>query len=181
MVRALIDTGCSWSIVASWVARAHGGGGTILAVEGGVLQAIGEAEVEGEIDSAVVNLTCLVVKKIVKGIDVILGMDFIQRVGGVTVLEDRVWFGMAWMMGAEAHGSVATQPLCGLSISEKVWFGGIRVLEPRAGVSAVGVSGGSLQISDPDFTAVFDGSSWMVWWHWKGDYPSKLKNTIASY
>ena len=89
-MRALIDTGCSWSIVASWVAWARGGGGTILAVDGGVVQAIGEAEVEVEIDSAVLSLKCLVVKKIVKRIDVILGMAFIRRVGGVTVLEDRV-------------------------------------------------------------------------------------------
>ena len=69
------------------------------------------------------------------------------------------------MMGTEAQGFVENSPLCGLSIAEKVWFGGIRVLGPGVVVSAVSVPGNSLRISDPNFMAVFNGSSWMVRWH----------------
>ena len=73
-VRALIDTGCSWSIVAPWVVSVRGGGrpSSIIAVDGGTVETLGEAEVRLEVSDVAVTLECLVVCKLIKGVDVIL-------------------------------------------------------------------------------------------------------------
>ena len=38
-----------------------------------------------------------------------------------------------------------------------------------------------LKIHDSAFDARFDGSQWIVEWHWKTNQPIKLNNTISCY
>ena len=165
-VRALIDTGCSWSIVAPWVVSVRGGGrpSSIIAVDGGMVETLGEAEVRLEVSDVAVTLECLVVRKLIKGVDVILGMDLIGKFGGVTISMDEVRF----------RGGVA------VGVTE-VRFRDARASPLVAGVSAVSVASRRLSIIDSDFTAEFDGSAWTVTWKWKDGKPPELKNKVSSY
>ena len=45
-VDALVDSGCTQSLVTVAVGQAHGGGGPILALDGGEVQSLGEVELD---------------------------------------------------------------------------------------------------------------------------------------
>ena len=163
-VRALIDTGCSWSIVAPWVTQARGGGSSILAVDGGEVQSLGEAEVELVVGGIALTLECLVVGRLIKGVDVILGMDLVGHLGGVTVSVDEVQF----------KGGKAVKVI-------EVRFRDARASVLKTGISAVSAVPDGLSIVDSDFTARFDGSAWTVTWHWREGQPPTLKNEVSCY
>ena len=147
----LVDSGCSRSTAASWVARACGSGGSILAVDGSEVRARGEAKVTVQVRGYTVTLNCLIADRLVGGLDVILGQDFGREVGGVAT------------MGREAR------------------FGVWKQLASEIGAPAVSVKPGPLSVTDSDFSAEFDGSVWTVCWNWKEGQPQELRNTVGCY
>ena len=147
----LVDSGCSRSTAAPWVARACGSGGSILAVDGSEVRAKGEAKVTVEVRGYTVTLNCLIADRLVGGLDVILGQDFGREVGGVAT------------MGKEAK------------------FGVWKQLASEIGAPAVSVLPGPLSVVDSDFSAEFDGSVWTVCWNRKEGQPQELKNTVGCY
>ena len=150
-VEAMVDSGCTQSLVISTVAQAHGRGGLILTLDGGEVQSRGEAVLDVMVRGVSTRVRFRVVDKLVGGLHAVLGMDFIMLMGGAFI--------------------------CG----KDVQFGVERSPRTEVGASAVSLKPGSLSILDPDFLAEFDGSVWTVGWRWKEGRPPDLKNEIGSY
>ena len=150
-VEAMVDSGCTQSLVISTVAQAHGRGGLILTLDGGEVQSRGEAVLDVMVRGVSTRVRFRVVDKLVGGLHAVLGMDFIMLMGGAFI--------------------------CG----KDVQFGVERSPRMEVGASAVSLKPGSLSILDPDFLAEFDGSVWTVGWRWKEGRPPDLKNEIGSY
>jgi hypothetical protein len=116
-VKALVDTGCSRTIVADrLLAHVAGGEGRITAVDGSGVKCKYANAVSLGVGERVIQADCLVLEKILPGVDVILGMDVIGRLGGVTVSVEggtpRVQFGTV-------TGCVAAQLTRTKSIEDK--------------------------------------------------------------
>ena len=86
--RALVDSGCSQSIISRrFVRDVKPFGSKVIAVDGSTVSC-GEAFVEVRVDGQVVSLLCLVMDKLIPEFDVVLGMDAIKRLGGLRLHGD---------------------------------------------------------------------------------------------
>ncbi|KAF2349045.1 hypothetical protein FHG87_020199 [Trinorchestia longiramus] len=92
--------------------------------------------------------------RLVDGVDVVLGTDVIDRLGGATVKRGKVEFGSGRIEMACPAIEQATK---------------------KEGVQ------GQLVIDDSDFSAKFNGEYWTVKWRWKNDQPVTLRNTVSCY
>ena len=151
--RALVDTGCSKTILAPRVCQARGRSCTVIAIDGSEVPCRGEATVSMTLEGYNLKVNCLVVERIFEGVDVILGMDVINRLGGVSVVNNCVKF-----LGCKAD-------------SERIMNEG--------NVANVAVE--ELRVDDPDFEARFNGTVWTVRWRWKEGRPPELKNRVDCY
>ena len=156
-LRALVDTGCSRTVLAPWVSRPQRFGGSVVTVDDKELQCVGEVMVSMKVGDVTVAVDCLVLGKILKDTDVVLGMDMICRLGGVTI---------------SASGDVAF--LYGKGVARPR-------PNPMGGVAAVTVPVDPVSVSDADFLAEFNGKYWTVRWKWKDGRRPELKNTIDCY
>ena len=91
--KALVDTGCSMEILTpkactSWVNCHH----CVVAVDGSQIPCFGKAMVPLSIDGNVIEVNCLVAKRLFGNIDAVVGMDVIRRLGGVVITGDSVAF-----------------------------------------------------------------------------------------
>lgn len=156
-VKTLIDSGCQQSVVSSRVVktlglRMQGHQRTVRMLNGNTTQCSGEVVVTVKLSSgSTVQVTCLVAPELVCGCGLILGVDGIYKLGGVTISSsDNVQFGCkANPIAAACQGS-ATPNSC-------------------------------LNIEDSDFNARFDGTKWSVAWRWKGGEAPVLRNQCAEY
>lgn len=99
------------------------------------------------------TIQAIVINKIVTGVDVVLGMDAIARLGGVTVHRNSVRFG--------GHQGAA----------------GVQFEKGVTGTTGLDKS---CTIEDQDFSAHFDGEKWTVKGAWKGE-PPILNNRVECY
>lgn len=84
-VRALVDSGCSQTIISKrLVSEVFPFGGKIVSVDGSYLSC-GSATVELNIDERTVKVPCLVLEKLMPEFDLVLGMDVVRMLGGFTV------------------------------------------------------------------------------------------------
>ena len=90
--------------------------------------------------------------------DLVIGMDIIDMLGGVTITRAGVVFGSS-QVSEFAHVA----------------------LESPALYNHADSSDSNIIIDDKDFRAVFDGKKWVVKWFWVNDKPPKLKNKISTY
>lgn len=159
-VRVLVDTGCEQSVLLEVLARKLGkppcGPSQLVAMlNGNTSLCRGESSVMITLDNEEsIVLNCLVAPKLVGDCSLILGMDGIKMLGGVTV--DR---------------------------TSHVVFGNVAVAACSAVVESVDAKKlreEPLEINDSDFYAMFDGERWTVQWKWKDGEP-KLKNRCAEY
>lgn len=90
---ALVDTGCSRTMVRGGSQEAKRADTSVLAVDGRKVQCLGYKNVNLRVGGATVHVSVRVIDELVGGVDVILGMDVIDKLGGVTVIQDRVKFG----------------------------------------------------------------------------------------
>ena len=161
-VRALVDTGCSKSLVCERLVRGRArstAAHVIRTTGGGELLCKGSASVEMHICGRWLKLECLALPSILAGVDVVIGMDAVCALGGVTVRADG---------SVEFGDSVASNAL-------RVAAGDV---VPRARNSAPSAAG--LRLSDPDFEAVFDGAMWQVRWRWAAGEP-QLTESVSCY
>lgn len=123
-----------------------------MMMDGTSLPVAGELDVSICVDGAAIACKCLIVERMLAGIDVILGMDAIVALGGLFVTEDRTArFGE--MTGVTAVAT-AEQPQ----------------------------SDNCCTVDTENFSAVFNGSEWLVSWKWRdGIAPELLKNKISKY
>ena len=152
-VRALVDTGCSAAVVKTSLVDSWEGKSRMTAFDGREVECRGISWVDLEVAGRLVGVRAVVVDSIVDGVDVVLGMEVIDQLGGVLVAGSKVQFG----------GEQCLVAARSVSLSDG---------DGRGGICA---------IQDKDFNAEFDGEHWTVKWIWRDDQPPKLKNKISCY
>lgn len=182
-VRALVDSGCSTTIVVSrLVPECEGEESRLVAVDGREIVCEGERNVELMVQGIQLGVKAIILRKLIDGIDVVLGMDVISQLGGVVIGsgENPVMFGEVTKCCLPAVSAVELSR-CATTV------------EKQKKERTTGEKGRSIgvvldkerktepcKIDDKDFTAVFDGKRWEVEWFWKGEEPV-LKNQIGCY
>lgn len=101
-IRALVDTGCSRSVVAPWVCAARGDVAPVGAVNGHDVTCIGSAIIPIVVDSVTSMVDCVVAEEMLDGIDACLGVDFIDKLGGLVYSNGGVCFPHAKQVVAAA-------------------------------------------------------------------------------
>ena len=134
---ALVDTGCTRTIVSQTIVDGEGRGVEITLMDGRAVRSAGEARVAIEIDREEFLVECVVMSRVVPGFDVILGIDVLKQFKSVTFEGTNVVFEHR---NIDSLGAAA----CAL--------GGANVAE--------------IVLDDVDFEAMFDGRIWTVAWKW---------------
>ena len=106
----------------------------------------------------------VIVDKLIHGVDVVLGIDVIDRLGGVVVFDGRVQFGV---------------DVCAAAVGNNVAKNGAVKTDAVSDVEHE--VGGLHRIEDKDFLAEFDGKHWTVSYYWRGGVAPVLRNTVDSY
>lgn len=152
MVRALVDTGCSTTVVKSQLVDCHIRECRMFAFDGREVKCKGKCWTELVVGEKHLEVEVVVIDEIVNGVDMVLGMDVIELLGGVTVSKGTVRFGAGHCLAA--------------------------IVEDQRSDEGEGTE---CLIEDKDFTAKFDGRNWTVKWFWKADDPPVLKNSLTCY
>ena len=143
--QVLVDSGCSCSVIfaplcESWV-RDHV---SLVTVSGERSVCEGKGRVRVDVAGKSVVVKVLVVSYKPMGVDLILGMNGITALGGVTIGEGRDPFSVTFDKPSSMKGDVDEVAAAGLrDDSKKV-------------------------IMDPDFVATFEEGKWTVAWEWRG-------------
>ena len=90
---ALVDTGCLTSMVRRKVTTGDGLEASVLAFDGREVKCYGYDQMRVGIGEKEVDVRMRVIETLLGGVDMILGMDVIDKLGGVTVLEGKLSFG----------------------------------------------------------------------------------------
>ena len=90
---ALVDTGCSRTMVKGKLQDVQTAETSVLAVDGREVKCLGYDRVSLRIGKEACDMSVRVAETLVGGVDVIVGMDVIEKRGGVTVMKDKVIFG----------------------------------------------------------------------------------------
>lgn len=178
-MRALVDTGCSTTVLASrLVPKCEGKGSSLTAVDGREIICEGERIIYLTVQGLQLNVKAIILRRLVEGIDMVLGMDAINQLGGVVIADgESVKFGKVM----ECLHDRTEEARCAVMVKRQ---------QPAksdvvTGTSNRGAADKELRlepckIDDRDFAARFDGERWEVEWFWKGDRPV-LKNHIGCY
>ena len=111
----------------------------VRAVDGRKVRCCGETVTKIVVRNIPLQVRVIVLEKLVTGIEVILGLDVIDRLGGATIAQGQVWFGRhdaAKVVRASSNDTV-------------------QLTKPRL-----------FQVEDEDFRAHFDADKWLVEWRW---------------
>ena len=147
--QGLVGTGCSTTIIASDLVKASGGSVSIMAFDGRKVDCEGTSKVELWVCGKPVTVRAVVAKKVIEGIDVVVGMDAIGQLGGVTINRYGVWFGTR---PTQSVGLVAVNP-------------------PKNDTHCV--------IEDEDFHAEFDGENWVIKWFFERAPPELKNRVVC--
>ena len=80
--QALPDTGCSRTVIAVWTSgTAQRGEKEIVAVDGSRITCAETASVTLKVCGNVITADCVMVNQLLRGVDVVLGMDVLTRLG----------------------------------------------------------------------------------------------------
>ena len=93
-VRALVDTGCMTTMVRSSLVGERVGESWVPAFDGRKVRCGGERPVNLEVGGTPVEVSAVAIEHLVGDLDVVLGMDVIEQLGGVMVRKDGVDFGV---------------------------------------------------------------------------------------
>ena len=88
----LVDIGCTTTLINSRVMSGCGRCGTVKAVDGRDIKCKGARQVEIKIRGVLVKVEAILMNRIIDRIDVIIGMDVINEMGGVTIKKAEVKF-----------------------------------------------------------------------------------------
>ena len=154
-----MDTGCSTTVVTPRLANGCSGNSSMVAFDGREVPCRGMSLAQVVVRGVPVGVRAIVADKILDGVDLVMGMDAIEQLGGVTVAGGEVTFG-------KPHCAVSQEPASeGGEIDGRESGEGNRLCE----------------IEDKDFHAEFDGERWTVEWKWKSREPPVLRNRISCY
>ena len=175
-VRALVDTGCTTTMVRSSLVGDRVGESWMSAFDGRKVRCGGERPVNLEVvGTPVVEVSAVAIEHLVGDLDVVLGMDVIEQLGGVTVRNNGVDFEAGQCLMARNEGCRA--------VSEREGPGGPQQIEDPA-EALQGDDGEAAEIytfEDKEFRAKFDGQGWTVTYLFKGDQVPILTNNVSCY
>lgn len=162
-VHAVMDTGCTRSIVSRSLVVNVLGDCSVTTVDGRSVQCTGMSRVRVVVGGQTFWLSVIVAEDLLEDVEVILGMDVVARLGGVYVDRSGVVLG--------PRGGVVNYegPVCSVTASDIS-----KTAETKECVTD------DLLIDDCDFVAIFDGDSWTVKWKWCNEAPV-LRNFVGSY
>ena len=84
--RALVDNGCTTTIVHSTVvAERRSSSSSVIAFDGSVIQYKRRGGLEITVGEEITTVDAIVVERIVKGVDIVLGLAAVTQLGGVTI------------------------------------------------------------------------------------------------
>ena len=185
MVRGLVDTGCSVTMMEQRLVRPD----QIQSVSEKLQTVLGQAVVthgawvEIEVSGKLLKCWVLLAKSLQSiGVEMILGMDTIASMGGVNVgaTGGGIRFGAGTVNGPqqaqrESGGSHRAPPAAAAAapVSDSLDQPGIQTSALKGAAPTC--------IVDQDFTAVFDGSSWSVRWQWKDGRAPPVRNSVSEY
>lgn len=93
-VRALVDSGCSRTVVREGLCKVQGPSCDVTAVDGSRVVCEGRSDAVINVRGVSVKVWCVVTKKLLSAVDAVLGMDVIAEMGGVMIMDGaRVEFG----------------------------------------------------------------------------------------
>ena len=92
-LHGLIDTGCTDSMIRSDLVSSSGPSCSVLAFDGRVIQSRGRADVVIGVHEAEMSVNMIVVDEMLEGVDIVLGLDVIEGLGGMSMFEEQVEFG----------------------------------------------------------------------------------------
>ena len=150
-LKALVDTGCTNSMVWSQHVEGNLGWTNVTAFDGSEIKCKGLAMITITVRGIEVTTKMVVAEQLIEGIDFVIGMDVIKDMGGVEVGDGFVKFG--------CEEVCAVGQLVGSAPSNSEVH----------------------RVEDKDFQAWFDGEEWVVRWKWKDDQPPVIRNKIACY
>lgn len=163
--KCLVDTGCTHSIISYQLINLLSVCGTFQRIQmlnGSKADVSMMSSITLEVENLSVNLDCLVME-ILSGVDLILGLDAINKLGGVTIVPgNNIHFENA---KKEQELDCLNENIC-TGINEK----SIQLEKTN----------NDLFIDDSDFSAYFDGEQWVVAWKWKNEPPS-IAGCVPNY
>ncbi|XP_067933240.1 uncharacterized protein [Watersipora subatra] len=163
-IKALVDSGCEQSIIQQqWAQQLgllpKGPQRQIMMLNGHITTCKGETTLDIELDhSCKIKVQCMIAPKLVSGCQMILGMDGIAKLGGVSIDKNR-----GVLFGARQLRTV-----------------GVMLRNKASPVSHNDDQQPPIVIDDRDFKAQFDGHKWTVAWKWLSREPI-LSNTCGEY
>lgn len=153
-VPAIVDSGCSQTLVSKDLVRCYtSSGGAVVTVDGSRVSVLGERRFMIRASGRCVGVDCVIVKRMLSDVQVILGMDFIKRIGGIHISQTgRVILPDATELNCLVSRNADTVQ------HEKI---------PKPVVNKCD----QLAVDDDDFFAYFNGSEWLVKWKWAQGNP----------
>ena len=178
----MVDTGCSNSVLSPNVCKSWKKSKQyVVTVDGSQIPCVGKVTVPLSIDSCTIRVNCLVANSIFGGIDVVVGMDVINRLGGVIVTGDRVVFFNTLCDNGISIDDVLNRSVGGVERVSEVNITGKSFENEVNTIAVAGVLESEITINDVDFEVKLNGKNWCIKWHWKDGKPPKLKNTTDCY
>ena len=101
--RALVDTGCTNSMIRGSHGEVVSGCTSVSAFDGSQVQCRGTVRVTCDVRGRELVIDMIVVETLIKGIDIVLGLDVINELGGVHI------HGMAVKFGSESVCAIGQQ------------------------------------------------------------------------
>ena len=178
VVRALVNTGCTTRMVRSSLVGERVCESWMSAFDGRKVRCDRERPVNLEVGGTPVEVSAVAIEHLVGDLDVVLGMDVIEQLGGAMVRNDGVDFGMGRCLMARNEGYRA--------VTEREGLGGPQQVEDPAGAlhgddGEVEEAAEICTIEDKDFKAKFDGDAWTVTYLFKKDQGPILTNKVSCY
>ena len=150
--KALVDTSLTTTLVMTGFANSWSGASNIRVLDGREVKCCGETDAKIVIRN--IPLWLIVLDKFITGIDVILGLDAIDWLGGATIAKCQVKFGNQYV----------SKMARGVNSNDT-----IQLIKPRL-----------CQIEDEYFQAHFECDKYTVEWWWTAG-PPVLTNQVACY
>jgi len=172
-VRALIDTGCSKSVIDhSCVSKTdyNWKSVSIVLADGSERTFVG-AEVKMRIESVVINVSCVVVPRLAGSFKVLLGMDVISKLGGVTIADGNAKFGKGTACSIQ-ESNISNR--LGVNLNARNPTPVDQEIDKVQGEKDV------FSIEKFNFKIHFN-KFWSVSWDWKANPPSQLPNRQSCF
>ena len=194
----VLDTGCTNTIISMAIAERLGVAvspceKSVCMLNGTETKDVYSCHAKVLVAGKVLKWPCLVARKLVMGYSLLVGMDLVTKLGGVSVQSGTAVFLGEVSVAAVAsvatgsdrqEGPVDTAKGCSCREADELSVDKLVVSDDTAGgrshIESVEVSVDKLVVSDDDFHAEFSGGRWTIEWKWLSE-PPVLLNQKSEY